>query len=130
MEKISVVAAVIRRDDCVLLCQRPRNKRHGGLWEFPGGKLQIGETLIDALRRELREELLVEVVSVGAPLLIAHDAGSPFEIHFIATEIAGEPVAQEHDKIEWAHMSLCDEYPLAPCDREFVQQFFQSSESQ
>jgi mutator protein MutT len=121
--KILVAAAVIRRDNYVLLCQRPLRKRHGGLWEFPGGKLHTGETLVDALSRELREELLVEVVSTGATLFIEHDIGSPFEIHFIATEIDGEPFAHEHDRIEWVPVASCDQYPLAPSDREFVERF-------
>jgi 8-oxo-dGTP diphosphatase len=121
-DKILVAAAVIRKDNCVLLCQRPQGKRHGGLWEFPGGKLHKGETLTDALRRELLEELLVEVVSTGATLLIEHDVGSLFEIHFIATEIAGEPFAKEHDRIEWVPIGSCEFYPLAPSDRVFVEQ--------
>jgi len=53
----SVVAAVIERDGKYLLCQRPQGKRYGGLWEFPGGKLLAGESLLEAARRELREEL-------------------------------------------------------------------------
>ena len=124
MSKILVAAAVVRRNDCVLLCQRPLHKRHGGLWEFPGGKLHSGETLTDGLRRELREELLVDVVSTGATLLIEHDRDSPFEIHFITTEIAGEPFAQEHDRIEWVPIASCDQYPLAPSDRAFVERYF------
>lgn len=121
MAKILVAAAVIRRGDCVLLCKRPVEKRHGGLWEFPGGKVSEGETLVDALSRELSEELLVDVISAGVTLLIERDTGSPFEIHFISTEIAGEPSAQEHDSIEWVAIDDCARYPLAPADRKFVE---------
>jgi mutator protein MutT len=60
-----VVAAVIQRNDQYLLCQRPAHKRHGGLWEFPGGKVHDGETDFDAISRELTEELEVGVVRVG-----------------------------------------------------------------
>jgi 8-oxo-dGTP diphosphatase len=119
--KILVAAAVIRKGGCVLLCQRPVEKRHGGLWEFPGGKVGDGETLIAALCRELREELLVDVISTGTTLLVERDKGSPFEIHFISTAIAGEPSAQEHDRIEWVPIDACARYPLAPADRKFVE---------
>ncbi len=121
MEKVLVAAAVIRRGESVLLCQRPRAKRHGGLWEFPGGKLHAGETFVEALRRELREELGVEVVAAGAsPLHVGSDPGSPFEIHFITVEIAGEPVALEHEQVAWVPLAACRTYALAPSDDEFV----------
>ena len=57
---IAVVAGVVRREGRVLLCQRPEGKRFGLLWEFPGGKVEAGETPEAALERELREELDVE----------------------------------------------------------------------
>jgi mutator protein MutT len=124
MEKIQVAAAVIRRGESVLLCQRPRAKRHGGLWEFPGGKLHAGESMAEALRRELREELGVEVTAAGeSPLHVGHDPGSPFEIHFTAVEIAGEPVALEHEQVAWVPVAACHAYALAPSDREFVRRF-------
>ena len=67
---VRVIAAVVWRGDRLLVCQRPAHKRHGGLWEFPGGKVEAGESDAAAARRELREELGVEVTAVGlaAPL--------------------------------------------------------------
>jgi 8-oxo-dGTP pyrophosphatase MutT (NUDIX family) len=70
-----VLAAVIRRQDRYLVCRRPAHKRHGGLWEFPGGKLEPGETLLEAARRELREELGAEVSDL--PLVAAVGAHLP-----------------------------------------------------
>jgi mutator protein MutT len=128
IDKILVVAAVIRKNESILLCLRPQHKRHGGLWEFPGGKVHPGETLVEAICREMREELLVEATSSGEILFIAHDKGSPYEIHFIATELVGKPTAHEHDTIEWINIAICDQYPLAPCDHEFVQKFFKLTE--
>jgi 8-oxo-dGTP pyrophosphatase MutT (NUDIX family) len=60
------------------VCQRPLSKCHGGLWEFPGGKIEPGESLLDAANRELTEELNVAAISVGEPLYSVHDEGSPF----------------------------------------------------
>lgn len=121
MEKVLVAAAVVRRDDAVLVCRRPVVKRHGGLWEFPGGKLHAGESFRDALCRELREELGVELVSTGETLLVEHDPGSPFEIHFIEAAIEGEPRALEHEEVRWISIAACRDLAFAPSDRVFVE---------
>ena len=63
-EKNRVLAAVIERSGKFLMCRRPEHKNHGGLFEFPGGKLEAGESLADAARRELLEELALEVLDV------------------------------------------------------------------
>ena len=57
MVQTRVVAAVIQREDKFFVCLRPKDKRHGGMWEFPGGKLANGESLAEAAERELKEEL-------------------------------------------------------------------------
>lgn len=120
-EEIRVVAAVIRSGDRFLLCQRPRHKRHGSLWEFPGGKCETGETDYQALRRELREELAVEVVHMGVALFDYRDEGSWFRIVFIPVDIAGEPVALDHDSIRWSTLTEAGELNLAPTDLRFTQ---------
>jgi 8-oxo-dGTP diphosphatase len=116
-----VVAAVVRRGDRLLLCQRPAGKRHAGLWEFPGGKLLEGETLGDAARRELAEELSLEVVGLGRYLGRHADPGAAFAIHFVEVEVSGEPVSVEHEIVVWAPESELLDYPLAPGDRAFVE---------
>ena len=65
MTQIPVVAAIIRKENKVLLGRRPDHKRHGALWEFPGGKIDEGETEVDAVTRELLEEFGLETISVG-----------------------------------------------------------------
>lgn len=115
-----VLAAVIQRDGRYLVCQRPGHKRHGGLWEFPGGKLEPGESLLHAANRELSEELGVTAIEVSEPLFSIADPGSPFVIEFVATMISGEPTCLEHAELRWALLAELPALPLAPSDRKFV----------
>ena len=82
-----------------MLCRRPSHKRHGGLWEFPGGKIREGESNLDAAHRELGEELGVEVVGVGKLLFTAIDPGSPYLIEFFEVEIKKKPKAKPQKKV-------------------------------
>lgn len=116
---IRVLAAVIRRGDRYLLCLRPADKRHGGLWEFPGGKLESGENLFDAASREMEEELGVGALSVGNTLYRAQDPGSPFVIEFVEVDIQGTPEPREHDEIRWATVREIQQLRLAPADHAF-----------
>jgi mutator protein MutT len=116
-----VLAAVIRRHGRLLLCQRPPHKRHGGLWEFPGGKVEAGESDLEAVRRELREELAVEVTWAGAVSFAVLDPGSEFRIEFLPVEIAGEPAALEHTRVAWFRAEELSALALAPSDRRFVE---------
>ena len=115
-----VLAAVIERNGDYLVGQRPPQKRHGGLWEFPGGKVEAGETHFDAARREIAEELGVGVLSVGLPLFSIPDAGSKFLIEFIPTTIEGSPKCLEHTDVKWVSLPDLASLELAPSDREFV----------
>jgi len=117
---IPVVAAVIERDGRYLLGRRPADKQHGGLWEFPGGKLNPGETLLDGARRELSEELSLAVTRVGEPLYTGRDASSPFEILFVRVDVEGDPVAIEHSAIGWFTPAELSGMHLAPSDARFV----------
>jgi len=119
-EPIPVVAAVVERDGAYLVALRPRHKRHGGCWEFPGGKVAPGETDADALKRELAEELGVEAGAIGPPLFTGRDGGIPFSVRFRRVEIRGEPEAHEHDEIRWIPAAGLRHLPLAPVDRDFV----------
>jgi mutator protein MutT len=113
---IRVLAAVIAQQDRVLLGCRPAHKRHGNLWEFPGGKVEPGETDFDAMARELREELGVQLVSLGAERCVARDGASPYEIVFVDVTVRGTPQALEHSALAWVPVSSLGEYALAPSD--------------
>ncbi len=116
-----VLAAVIRRDACLLACKRPEHKRHGGLWEFPGGKIEPDESDLAAARREMAEELGVNVTGVGAVELAVQDPGSEFVIEFIPVEIEGEPECLEHSAHAWATLDELVAFDLAPGDRKYVE---------
>jgi 8-oxo-dGTP diphosphatase len=119
-DPVRVMAAVIRRGDELLVCQRPLHKRHGGLWEFPGGKCELGESDADALRREMREELGVEVIEVGDAQFESRDEGSPFMIVFVPVQVVGEPVCHEHTALRWGTADELAALPLAPSDQRFI----------
>ncbi len=118
---VPVVAAVVRSGDRFLLALRPEAKRHGGLWEFPGGKVGPGETEPEALARELHEELGVSGIRMGRHLFSMRDPGSEFEIRFWEVEIMGEAVALEHDALRFCRIREALAMPLAPADRRFLE---------
>lgn len=118
---VQVLAAVIQRQGRYLVCLRPRNKRHGGLWEFPGGKLEDGETLRDAARRELKEELGVELAAFGEQVFSQRDADSPFLIHFVSLDVLGHPQPLEHEALRWVTVDELLQLPLAPSDHVFAE---------
>ena len=113
-----VVAAVIEKKRKYLACKRPGNKRHGGLWEFPGGKVRENETDIEAVRRELAEELNVHVIEVGATLFKVPDPGSEFLIVFKSVRIIGEPQAAGTRSPFLGHAPGIDELPPGPQRRD------------
>lgn len=117
---IQVVAAVAWRGDRVLVCRRPAHKRHGGLWEFPGGKLEPGETFPEAAARELMEELGVTLTSMGPERARFQDPGSPYVIHFHDVAFEGEPRDLEHEGLAWVPPGDLDALDLAPTDRRFA----------
>ena len=114
---IPVVAAVIRRGGKVLLASRPADKPPAG-WEFPGGKIESGETAGEALVRELAEELDVRVVP--GELLAVVPAGKVV-LNFMAAELPdGEvPRPREHQRCFWVEVTADPPAELLPADRDF-----------
>lgn len=120
--KIIHVAAVamIDRDGRVLLAQRPEGKQFAGLWEFPGGKIEAGETPEAALVRELKEELGIDTSeSCLAPLtFVSHRYDT---LHLVMNVFAcrvwqGAVVAHEHQKLAWVHPRDFGHYPMPAAD--------------
>jgi A/G-specific adenine glycosylase len=112
-------AGVICRDGKVLIARRPKGKLLGGLWEFPGGRQERGETLEECLMRELREELDIEV-AVGLSLGTYSHAYTHFRIQvhpFACTLPHGEPTLLEHEALAWVVPSDLVNYPMGKIDR-------------
>jgi 8-oxo-dGTP diphosphatase len=122
-ERRNVVACVVHDGDRrVLVGRRPARKRHGGLWEFPGGKVDDGESLAGAADREMREELGVRVVDADPhPRFVSDDPGSRFRILFLDVRIEGTPQALEHDVVEWVDPETTPLERYAPADRAFLE---------
>jgi mutator protein MutT len=115
-----VLAAVVQRGGRFLICKRPRHKRYGGLWEFPGGKILPGEDFEQAARRELSEELGAEIVAAGKLLFECPDPGSHFLIQFVQVAIEGIVRPLEHDELAWVRPGELLKYKLAPSDCQFA----------
>lgn len=105
-----------------LLCKRPDGKRHGGLWEFPGGKLETGEDHFAAAKRELLEELSLKVTACGDSLHSVADPQSPFIVDFVLTKVEGTPKLHEHQALLWVNADELSSLALAPSDKKFVQE--------
>ena len=115
-----VVASVIEREGRLLVCERPAHKRHGGLWEFPGGKVEPNESDFEAVERELEEELGVRVREVGPIAFSIADPGSQFVIEFFPVQIEGEPECLEHSALAWVTDEELLSLALAPSDLQFA----------
>ena len=117
-------AALIDRDGRVLLAQRPQGKSMAGLWEFPGGKVEPGETPEAALIRELEEELGIQTwQSCLAPLTFASHAYDTFHLLmplFACRKWEGIARPREDQRLEWVRITDLPRYDMPPADAPLV----------
>lgn len=114
-ESVRVAAAIIKKDNRFLLCQRGINRRYGLKWEFPGGKTYPGEPLAECLSRELEEELELEptVFKELVTLRTTYSDGGNFLISFfLVTKYGGELKNNVFEKIEWVQFDEIEKYDL------------------
>ncbi len=116
--------ALIDADKRVLIAKRPTGKAMAGLWEFPGGKVEDGETPEDTVIRELYEELSVRVTKPClAPLTFASHDYLEFHILlplFVCRRWEGTPVPQEAQEIKWVRANRLRDYPMPPADEPLI----------
>ncbi len=131
---LRVVAVVLAREGRILACSRPSGKPHAGMWEFPGGKIEPGETPEACAAREVREELGAEIEAIGPVHEMEHDYGSKYvRVMFYAAGLrSGEPRGKEGQELRWARADELDSIPFLPADRPFadsVRRIFSGSEA-
>ncbi len=116
--------ALIDADGRVLLARRPPGKHLAGLWEFPGGKVQPGETPEAALIRELREELGIDTeASCLAPFTFASHAYPEFHLLmplYVCRKWRGIAAAREGQALKWVRPAQLPDYPMPPADKPLV----------
>lgn len=128
---LTVVAALIESDGKLLVCQRRRGARFGLMWEFPGGKVDLGETPQAALARELREELGVEA-RIGPELYRTQhryaEMKEPIKLIFFAARVDPEKVQNlDFEQIAWRQMHMLRELNFLPADRELIEKLASGS---
>lgn len=122
MTAIIVTAAIIERDGHLLVTRRLAGTHLAGLWEFPGGKCQAGETLPACLSRELREELGVDA-DVGAEVFSTthHYEERVVELHFLRCVVRGEPTARLGQDMRWVARSQLGSLEFPAADAALIQ---------
>ena len=118
-----VTAAIIIDKNKILIAQRGSNEKLAGKWEFPGGKIELGETPQECLKREIKEELEVDI-AVGNYLgesIYTYPNGEIKLIAYFATILDGDIKLSVHDKVEWITISQIDKYDFAPADIPFIE---------
>jgi len=113
-----VTAALIREEDKILIAQRGRSKRFGWKWEFPGGKVRADETPEDCLRREIKEELNLEI-QVEKHFCTTHYQYPDFNIELIAfwcSIVGGKMKLVDHEQVLWVTVSEMNQYTFVEAD--------------
>ena len=117
-------AALVDIDGRVLICKRPHGKHLAGMWEFPGGKVEAGETPEACLIRELREELAIEVTEAClAPFAFTSHGYDSFHLLmplYLCRRWNGVVQAREHEAIAWVRPNRMADYPMPPADAPLV----------
>ena len=122
MDKFDVVAAIIKKDDKYFIAQRNRNKHMGLSWEFPGGKVEEGESFEIALKREIEEELNIEI-NIKNKLCEENYQDDKINVklhYFICSHDNGEIILNEHENSAWVTKNDFKNYNFAEGDSDII----------
>jgi mutator protein MutT len=127
-DRTDVVIGIVGRAGQVLICQRPAGKSFAGFWEFPGGKREAGETIEQCLRRELREELAIEVTPVRALSTIDHDyPRGRIRLHpWLCDHHRGEPQLLAVQRVLWVEPLELKDYQFPPANDALIAEAIES----
>jgi len=120
--KIIGVAVIWNERGQILIDKRPAKGLLGGLWEFPGGKLEANETIKECIRREIREELAIEV-EVGSHLITLEHAYTHFRVTlnvYHCRHLSGEPQPLECDEIRWVTLDEVEQFPFPKANEKII----------
>lgn len=122
---VHVAVGVIKKDNKILIAKRPKHVHQGGLWEFPGGKVEAGESVRQALARELKEELNIDVLSTEPLIKIEHDYGDKKVLldTWSVTEFSNEPegpVGREQQLLHWCSIKELSAFEFPKANRNII----------
>lgn len=128
MGTIAVTAGIVERGGRVLIARRGQGDALAGKWEFPGGKIEPGETPEECLARELREELGIETRVGECVATSMYDYGRDAVelLAYRAEIVAGEPLPREHEALTWAPLAELERYDFAAADVPIVRRLVEA----
>jgi len=120
------VGVILNTSGQVLIAQRPLHSDQGGLWEFPGGKVEVSETVYDALCRELKEELDIDVIKATSLIKLDHHYSSYSVLldTWIVEQFDGEPQGAEGQEVCWTHLPDLVDFKMLDASTSIVNALF------
>ncbi|MBW4967034.1 8-oxo-dGTP diphosphatase MutT [Pseudoalteromonas sp. CR1] len=120
---VNVAVGVIKKNNAIFICKRANEQHQGGLWEFPGGKVEASESVFAALKRELIEEVGITIHSSSQLMVIEHDYGDKcvrLDIH-VVSNFSGQAHGAEGQPSEWVNISELTNYDFPAANAEIIE---------
>ena len=120
---VNVAVGVIKKNNAIFICKRADDQHQGGLWEFPGGKVEASESVFAALKRELIEEVGITIHSSSQLMVIEHDYGDKcvrLDIH-VVSNFSGQAHGAEGQPSEWVNISELTHYDFPAANAEIIE---------